>query len=59
MPSAAVTTVVIVVGPILSEIAPDGEPDVTGSPFIVTVAFGSVVVGVTVTEVTELATDVV
>jgi hypothetical protein len=38
---------------------PDAAPEVTATPFTVTVAFGSVVVGVTVTEATVLPTVVV
>jgi len=43
--------------PTIKGIAADAEPDVTAVPFTVTVAVASTVVGVTVNEVTVLATD--
>ena len=49
VPSGAVTTMLIVLAPCCSAIAPDALPDVTATPFTVTVAFATVVVGVTVT----------
>ena len=58
-PVCAVTTVVIRLLPTFSAIAGDAAPDNTFVPFTVTVALGSLVVGVTVTEATELFTDVV
>ena len=58
-PSCAVTTVVIVLGPVFKDIAPDAEPEVTAVPFTVIVAVASLVVGVTVSEVTVLITDAV
>ena len=53
-PSWAVTTVVIsvVVPTGLSVMAPDDEPLATVTPFTLIVAFGSVAVGLTVTDVT-------
>jgi len=49
----------MVFDPTLSEIEPEAEPDVTEVPLTVMVAFACVRVGVTVIDVTELATDVV
>jgi hypothetical protein len=49
----------MVFDPTLSEIEPEAEPDVTEVPLTVIVALGCVRVGVTVIEVTELATDAV
>jgi hypothetical protein len=54
--SEAVTTTVIVLTPTLTAIAPVATPEVATLPFTVTVAAPELVVGVTVTEVTELAT---
>ena len=45
--------------PTFSEIAPEAEPDVVVAPLTVTVALASASVGVTVSDVTELATDAV
>ena len=56
VPSCAVTTMVTVLLPTLSEIDPEAEPEVTAVPLTVIVAFAWVRVGVTVIEVTELAT---
>jgi hypothetical protein len=50
---------VMVFDPTLSEIAPEAEPDVTEVPLTVLVALAWVRVGVTVIDVTELATDAV
>jgi len=52
-----VPVTVIVLGPTTRLRAADGLPLVTVFPFTVTVAFTSVVVGVTVTLVTALATS--
>ena len=57
--SGAVAPTVIEFAPTASAIAADGLPDVTGTPFTVTVALASVVVGVTVADVTALPTDAV
>jgi hypothetical protein len=59
VPFSAVTTTVIVFDPTFRDIGPDAEPDVTDVPFTVMVAFSWDLVGVTVIEVTELATDAV
>ena len=56
MRSCAVTTVLMVLLPTIKGIGPDALPDGTAVPFMVTVAFGSVVVGVTVMLLTELGT---
>ena len=45
--------------PAAKAILPDAVPDVTATPFTVTVASGSCVVGVTVTDEVALGTDVV
>jgi hypothetical protein len=50
---------IVVVVPSAKEIEPDAVPEVTATPFTFTVAVGSTVVGVTVTEATALLTDVV
>ena len=50
VPSCAVTTVLIVVWPTAKAIGPDAVPEVTAVPLTVTVAVGSCVVGVTVTD---------
>ena len=54
VPFCAVTTVVIVLLPPSKGRLADAVPEVTAVPLTVTVAVGSVVVGVIVTEVTEL-----
>ena len=57
-PSCAVTRIVISVPPVVfSAIAGDADPDGTVVPFTCMVALGSAVVGIMVTEETELATD--
>jgi hypothetical protein len=56
VPSWAVTTIVTVLLPTLSEIADVAEPEVAEVPLTVIVALAWVRVGVTVIEVTELAT---
>jgi hypothetical protein len=58
-PSWAVTITVIVFGPIANGIGPDGVPVITGFPFTVTEAVGSVVVGVTVMLVVAFVTPAV
>jgi hypothetical protein len=50
---------VIVLEPTLRLIAPDAEPEVTEVPFTVMVAWLLLLVGVTVIEVIEFATDAV
>lgn len=55
-PSCAVTTVVMVLAPVFKAMAPEELPESIVAPFTVTVAVGSAVVGITVTEVTVLAT---
>jgi hypothetical protein len=50
---------IVVVVPSAKTIEPDAVPEVTATPFTVTVAVGSTVVGVTVTDATALLTDVV
>ena len=50
---------VMMLGPTLSDIAPDADPDVTDVPLTVMVALACVRVGVTVIDVTELPTDAV
>ena len=50
VPSCAVTTVVMVFEPWFKVITPDAEPDVTVVPLTITVAVGSLVVGVIVTD---------
>ena len=57
--SAAVTTTVIVLLPTASAIAPDGLPLATVAPFTFTVAPASATAGVTVSELTLLATEAV
>ena len=60
VPSGDVTTVLmVVVVPSVKATGPDAVPEATGTPFTVTVALGSIVVGVTVTDATALPTDVV
>jgi hypothetical protein len=54
-----VTKTVMVFDPTLSEIAPEAEPDVTEVPLTVIVALAWVRVGVTVIDVTALATEAV
>jgi hypothetical protein len=49
----------MVFDPTLSEIEPEAAPDVTEVPLTVIVAFACVRTGVTVIDVTELATDAV
>jgi len=49
----------MVFDPTLSEIEPEAAPDVTEVPLTVMVALACVRVGVTVIEVTALATDAV
>ena len=56
MPFCAVARMVMVLLPATKGIAADAVPDATAVPFTFTVALGSVVVGVTVTEVIALAT---
>ena len=56
MPSCTVTMILIVFAPTFKGIAADAVPDATVVPFTFSVAFGSVVVGVTVTDVTVLVT---
>lgn len=46
----------MVLSPFAKAIPPDAVPEVTGVPFTVTVALGSCVVGVTVTDVVMLLT---
>ena len=58
-PSCAVTAVVMVLFPAARAIALEAVPEVVAIPLTVTVAVGSATVGVTVMEVTELATDAV
>ena len=58
-PSCAVTTTLIFVGLLLIAMACEAVPDVTACPFTVTVAFGSLVVGVTVNEAVDAVTDAV
>ncbi len=58
-PSCEVTTVVIVLEPTESAMAPEAEPEGTDTPFTVTVAVASATVGVTVKEVTLFETDAV
>jgi len=48
LPSCAVTTVVMVLGPMAKAMLPDALPDTTATPFTFTVAPASAVVGVTV-----------
>ena len=57
MPSWAVTTVVIVLGPATKAMLPDAAPEVTAAPFTVTEAVTSAVVGVTFTDAVALLTD--
>ncbi len=59
VPSAAVTTTVIVFSPTLKEMAPEAEPDVVDTPFTVTVAGATLTVGVTVTDDVAFDTDAV
>ena len=59
MPSSAVTNRLITVGLLVRLIACEAEPDVTASPLTVTVAFASLVVGVTVIETVDDTTDAV
>ncbi len=56
VPSWAVTTTVMMFSPISSPVASLGEPLTTAAPFTVTVALGSVTVGVTVTLATLFGT---
>ena len=56
VPSCAVTIVVIVLVPTLRPITPDAVPLVTGTPFTVTMALTSLVVGVTVIDAVALGT---
>ena len=58
-PSCAVTAVVIVFVPTFKVIAPEAVPEVTVMPLTVTVAVGSLVVGVTVMEDVAFPTDAV
>ena len=55
-PSCAVDTILIALPPIANGIAADAEPDTTAIPFTFTVAFASLVVGVTVIVETVLIT---
>lgn len=55
-PSCAVPTIVIILVPVFKLMLPDAVPDATGAPFTVTVAVGSIVVGVTVIDAVELLT---
>ena len=57
VPSCAVTTIVIAFDPTASEMGLEADPEVTETPFTVTVAFASVTVGVIETLVTPLATE--
>ena len=59
VPSCAVTTVVIVLGPTDNAIDPDALPLATVVPLTFTVALGSFTVGVTVIVVVALLTDAV
>jgi hypothetical protein len=60
VPSGDVTTVlIVVVASSVKATGPDAVPGVTAMPFTVTVASGSSVVGVTVTDAVALMTDVV
>ncbi len=59
VPSAAVTSTVTVLAPTVSAIAPDAAPLVTATPFTVTVAVLSAVVGVSVILLVALLTDAV
>ena len=52
-------TVVIVLAPTTREMAPEAFPDVTVTPFTVTVALASLTVGVTVSAVVPLETEAV
>ena len=56
VPSEAVTTVVMVLGPTTKGRLADADPDVILVPFTFTVAAASLVVGVTVTDVMVVAT---
>ena len=56
-PSCAVTMVVMVFAPAFKAMAADAVPEVTAVPLTVTVAVGSLVVGVAVNEVMLFATD--
>ena len=59
VPSCAVTTVVITLAPNCRGIGPDAVPEVTVTPFTVTVAAASLVVGVTLMLVVALVTSAV
>ena len=56
VPSWAVTTVVIVLAPTASAIAPEALPLLVATPLTVTLALASATVGVTVSEVVALLT---
>lgn len=56
LPSCAVTLMVITFIPGFMLTGADAVPDATGVPFTVTVAVGSVVVGVTVVDITVAGT---
>ena len=58
-PSSAVTTIVMVFAPSLRLIEPDAAPDATATPLTVRVASACRLSGVTVVEVTLLATEAV
>ena len=58
VPSSEVTTVVIVLGPVVSVMLPEGDPDATTTELTVIIAVGSVAVGVSVIEPVPLGTDV-
>ena len=59
LPSCAVATTVTVVSPTVSGIAPEAAPEATVMPFTLMLAVLSVSVGVTVSDVTLLATEAV
>jgi len=59
MPSWAVTTVVIVLGPTAKAMLPDAVPELTAISSTFTVAVASLVVGVTVSDVIALPTATV
>jgi len=59
IPSWAVTTILIVLGPATKAILPDAVPEVIATPLTFIVAVGSMVVAVTVTDIVALLTDVV
>ena len=58
IPVWAVTMVLMMVWPTAKVIAPDAAPEITGVPLTVTVAVGSCVTAVTVTDAVALLTNV-